>query len=158
MCLDGSFINWLWPLNRPKQLHAREQFTLSAWYAMSSALKMTCISERKTKNVATVCLAPIFGQSTGQITAQVLMKNRELPTPQMLVNSSGQFLSGWYAISSALKRTGISERHQKSFYWLFINWLSSWPCNQQTKLMPRCWCRTGNCWSQHCHDCSTHPI
>ena len=123
MCLDGSFINWLWPLNRSKQLYAREQLTLSAWYAMSSAQKMTCISQRKTKNVATVWLAPIFGQSKGQITAQVLMKNRKLPTPQMLVNSSGQFLSGWYAISSALKRTGISERHQKSFYCLFIMWL-----------------------------------
>ena len=136
MCLDGSFINWLWPLNRPKQLYTSEQFTLSAWYAVSSALKRTCISERKTKNVATVCLAPSFGQSTGQITAQVLMKNRELPTPQMLVNSSGQFLSGWYAISSALKRTGISERHQKSFYCLFIMWL--WPGNQQAKSWPGC--------------------
>ena len=126
MCLDGSFINWLWPLNRPKQLYASEQFTLSAWYAMSSALKMTCISERKTKNVATVCLAPIFGQSTGQITAQVLMKNRKLPTPQMLVNASGQFLSGWYAMSRALKRTGISERRQKLFllfvYQLALAW------------------------------------
>jgi hypothetical protein len=86
---------------------------------MSSALKMTGISERKTKRVVTVCLALGFGQSTGQITAQILMKNSELPTPQMLVNASGQFLSGWYAISSALKRTGISERHQKVFI-LFV--------------------------------------
>jgi len=126
VCLDGSFINWFWPLNIPKQLYASEQLTLSSWYAVSSALKRTCISERKTKNVATVCLAPIFGQSTGQITAQVLMKNRKLPTPQMLVNASGQFLSGWYAISSALKRTGISERHQKVFllfvYQLALAW------------------------------------
>ena len=73
VCLDGSFINWLWPLkslNRPKQLYASEQLKLSAWYAVSSALKRTCISERKTKTVATVCLAPSFGQSTGQITLQ----------------------------------------------------------------------------------------
>jgi hypothetical protein len=64
----------------------------------------------------------------------VLMKNREMPTHQMLANAIGQpgFLLGWYVISSALKRTGISERHQMCFYCLFINWL--WPGNQQTKL------------------------
>ena len=52
----------------------------------------------------------------------------------MLANALGQpeFLLGWYVISSALKRTGISERHQMCFYCLFINWL--WPGNQQTKL------------------------
>ncbi len=122
---------------------------------MSGALKMTDISERGTKSVITVCLSPGFGQSTGQITAQVLMKNRELPTPQMLVDASWQFLSGWYAISGALKRTGISERHRRCFYCWFINWL--WPGNQKAKSWPRCWCRTGNCWSQHCHDCSTRP-
>ncbi len=64
----------------------------------------------------------------------VLMKNRELPTPQTLVNAIGQpeFLLGRYAISSALKKKGISERHQMCFYCLFINLL--WPGNQQTKL------------------------
>ena len=135
MCLDGSFINWLWPLNRPKQLYASEQFTLSAWYAMSSALKMTGISERETKSVITVCLSTGFGQSIGQIMAQVLMKNRKLPTPQMLLNAiqvgQPEFLSGWFAISSAPKMTGISERHQKFFYCFYINWL--WPGNEQTK-------------------------
>ena len=61
-----------------------------------------------------------------QAKSQVLMKNRELPTPQMLVNASGQFLSGWYIFSSALKRTGISERLQKVFllfvYQLALAW------------------------------------
>lgn len=58
----------------------------------------------------------------------VLMKNREMPTHQMLANAIGQpeFLLGWYAISSALKRTGISERHQKVFllfvYQLALAW------------------------------------
>jgi 3-oxoacyl-(acyl-carrier-protein) synthase len=114
----------------PKQVYASEQFTLSAWYAMSSALKMTGISERETKSVITVCLSTGFGQSIGQIMAQVLMKNRKLSSPQMLLNAiqvrQPEFLSGWYAISKALlvKRTGISERQQKCFYCFYINWLS----------------------------------
>ena len=89
--LDCSFINWLWPINRPKQVYASEQFTLSACYAMSSALKMTGISGRETKSVITVCLSPGFCQSIGQIMAQVtvLVKNREMPTHQMLANAIG---------------------------------------------------------------------
>ena len=97
---------------------------------MSSALKMTGISERETKSVITVCLSPGFGQPISQIMAQVLMKNRKLPTPHMLLNAiqvgQPELLSGWYAISSALKRTGISERHQKCFYCFLYQLALAW--------------------------------